>query len=110
MKSIPLSEIYYAAKSKPTSYLQEALKRGNVKNNCLELSDEDFNFLKKISGTSAPLEKKAVAEQKIESETDSKISNNNAIGEQIEKVAESSVVDYVSANDKQARLGRPKIN
>jgi hypothetical protein len=47
---ITLSEIVSAAKSKPTGFLEEALKRGVVKNECLELSNADYEFLKTFTG------------------------------------------------------------
>lgn len=47
--TIPLSEVAYAAKSKPPGFLEEALKRGTVKDSCLELNDSDVAFLKSFS-------------------------------------------------------------
>lgn len=47
--TIPLSEVAYVAKSKPPGFLEEALKRGTVKDACLELKDSDVAFLKSFS-------------------------------------------------------------
>jgi len=47
---ITLSEIVSAAKSKPPGFLEEALKRGVVKNECLELSNADYEFIKTFTG------------------------------------------------------------
>jgi hypothetical protein len=44
--TITLSELVYAAKTKPLGFLEEALRRGVVKNECLELSDGDYEFIK----------------------------------------------------------------
>jgi hypothetical protein len=47
--TIPLSEVAYVAKSKPPGFFEEALKRGRVKDACLELNDSDVAFLKSFS-------------------------------------------------------------
>ena len=47
--TIPLSEVAYVAKSKPPGFFEEALKRGAVKDACLELKDSDVAFLKSFS-------------------------------------------------------------
>jgi hypothetical protein len=49
---VALSEVASSAKSKPPGFFEEALKRGLVKNGCLELSDEDLLFLKNFSSSS----------------------------------------------------------
>lgn len=50
--TISLSEISYIARSKPKGFLEEALKRGSIKDTCLVLSDADVNFLKSFSSAS----------------------------------------------------------
>jgi len=113
MNNIPLSEIRLAAKSRPASYLQEALKRGTIKDNCLQLSNEDYSFLKNLSSGSASVESQDKVEKldqkvEVEVENDDKVSGN-IIETPVEKTDGKCVIYQVS-NEKQSRVGRAKID
>jgi hypothetical protein len=115
MNNIPLSEIKLAAKSRPASYLQEALKRGTIKDNCLQLSNEDCSFLKNLSSGSTSVETKDKVEKldqkvevKVESESTGEVSDN-VVETPVEKTDGKCVIYQVS-NEKQSRVGRAKID
>jgi hypothetical protein len=85
---ITLSEIVSAAKVKPPGFLEEALKRGVIKSECLELSNADYEFLKTFTG------------KKREAVTTQAQPSINIIQE---KTSEP-ILEIVSTNEKQKRL------
>lgn len=85
---ITLSEIVSVAKSKPPGFLEEALKRGVVKNECLELSNADYEFIKTFTG------------KKMEVVTTQAQPSINIIQE---KTSEP-ILEIISTNEKQKRL------
>jgi hypothetical protein len=86
--TITLSEIVSAAKIKPPGFLEEALKRGVIKSECLELSNADYEFLKTFTG-----KKGEVVSTQIQPSVDI-----------IEEKSTVSNVEIISTNEKQKRL------
>ena len=86
--TITLSEIVSAAAVKPPGFLEEALKRGVIKSECLELSNADYEFLKTFTG------KKVGAV----------VTQTQPLIDIIQEEASQPILEIVSTNEKQKRL------
>jgi len=85
---ITLSEIVSAAKVKPPGFLEEALKRGVIESECLELSNADYEFLKTFTG-----KREAVV-----------VTQTPPLIDIIQEEASQPILEIVSTNEKQKRL------
>lgn len=96
---VPLSEIAYVAKSKPPGFFEEALRRGTVKDACLELSDSDVAFLKSFSSANFRKNNESLSPVNIELTTSTPIKIAEKPKKDLPKVeplkVSESVVDEV---------------